>query len=76
MSEGKIRDALSKPIDVDVPEETVRIAVEVGEDKGASIAFNKDFGKPGGWSGEAEVGWWQSMGASVKGVLSWKGKKR
>lgn len=75
MSDRPIHDALKK---IDVPaieDNSVTLKAEADQhDQAVSIEADKDFGKPGGWSGEAEGGWRKSVGWFARGVLKWRGK--
>lgn len=75
MSDTPLADALKKVEIPDVPPETVTLAVDASKDDvGVSLQANKDLGKPGGWAGGGEAGYWKSVGWRVRGWLTWKGK--
>lgn len=77
LSETPIRDAIGKigdPRD-DIEDETVTLTVDAdSRDVGVTLEADKDFGKPGGWSGGIAGGWRKSIGGFVQAIVQWRGK--
>ena len=77
MSDKPLAEALSKPIVIPDPEDGLTVAVEANEDDvGATVSYDHDIGKPGGWSLGTEGGWWKSTGGVIKGWVKWRPKQK
>lgn len=50
--------------------------VVTNDDAVASVAVNKDVGKPGGWATTVGAWWSRATGGGVAGLLTWRGKSK